>query len=483
MEELRTQFQIHYIYNPVFDTFQISGHEDLLDLDKLKQQSDWLGIICQDDREDYQRSLNNVIKEKTRSVLNYSIHLNSSEKVQVVDYVSFIESSNEQQFPVITGLIIPDSQESQQVSSLFMDKFSAGMIHDFKNLLSGVQNIVEWVMSEAKFQPQIYQALNKTINYMDQANSLIGNVSKFIKNNADTTTENLNLVTIVHDLEILIQHTLPKPIQLEIHSSTDTALFKGKVSEIQELLLNLCVNAKNAMKDKGSLLKIEVFPCSQDNQPTVCLRVTDNGCGMSQRQIDSIFQAYYTCRKEGTGLGLWIVQEIVAKSNAKISVNSTEGEGTAFTIHFPAIESTLDETNLNLESLLKEEPVQMSNANNKTILFIEDEPLIQSAVSKWLESLGFKVHVTDNGFEALELFKKHKDDLDIIIQDYILPGIKGDKLLEEFVAEKPELPVVVVSAFSGELDQHILKEKGAYTYLSKPFKMNKLLGIINEAIN
>ena len=141
---------------------------------------------------------------------------------------------------------------------------------------------------------------------------------------------------------------------------------------------------------------------------------------MSQRQIDSIFQAYYTCRKEGTGLGLWIVQEIVAKSNAKISVNSTEGEGTAFTIHFPAIESTLDETNLNLESLLKEEPVQMSNANNKTILFIEDEPLIQSAVSKWLESLGFKVHVTDNGFEALELFKKHKDDLDIIIQDYIL---------------------------------------------------------------
>ena len=137
-----------------------------------------LGIICQDDREDYQRSLNNVIKEKTRSVLNYSIHLNSSEKVQVVDYVSFIESSNEQQFPVITGLIIPDSQESQQVSSLFMDKFSAGMIHDFKNLLSGVQNIVEWVMSEAKFQPQIYQALNKTINYMDQANSLIGNVLK-----------------------------------------------------------------------------------------------------------------------------------------------------------------------------------------------------------------------------------------------------------------------------------------------------------------
>ena len=482
MEELRPQFQIHYIYNPVFDNLQITGYEGLLQNENINNSSDWVAHIHPDDQEIYKKYLASVLKDKSSATLSYTILLGASQKIRVTDFISYVPSANEQQFPVLTGLIVPSQEESHQASSLFMDKFSAGLIHDFKNLLSGVQNIVEWVMTEAQFQPQIHQALNKTIGYMDQANSLIGNVSQFLKNNADSTTENLNLVTIVRDLEILIKHTLPKEINLEITTAPETGLFKGKVSEVQELILNLCINARNAMKHGGELLKIEVFPCKQDGQATACLKVTDTGCGMNQEQMDSVFQPYYTNRKEGTGLGLWIVQEIVSKAHAKIFVDSTEGEGTCFTVHFPAIESTLDQTHLSLEHLVQEEPVTMGDMNNKTILFIEDEPLIQNAVSKWLESLGFKVYVTDNGFEALELFKQHKDELDIIIQDYILPGIKGDKLLEEFVAAKPELPVVVVSAFSGELDQHILKEKGAYTYLSKPFKMNKLLAIINEAI-
>lgn len=483
MEELRAQFQIHYIYNPVFDSLQISGYEGLLQHEKIKDSSDWLSHIHRDDQENYQAYLETVLREKTSATLSYTILLGASQKIRVTDFISYLPSNNDQQFPVLTGLIVPSQEDAMQASSLFMDKFSAGMIHDFKNLLSGVQNIVEWVMSEAKFQPQIHQALNKTIGYMDQANSLIGNVSKFLRNNADSTTENLNLVTIVRDLEILVKHSLPKEISLDIKTNADTALFKGKVSEIQELILNLCINAKNAMKSGGEQLTIEVFPCSQDGEATACLKVSDSGCGMNQEQVDSVFQPYYTCRSEGTGLGLWIVQEIVSKANAKIFIDSQLGEGTCFTVHFPAIESTLDQTHLSLEGLLEEDPVSMDDVHDKTILFIEDEPLIQSAVSKWLESLGFKVYVTDNGFEALELFAEHKDSLDMVIQDYILPGIKGDKLLEQFVAEKPNLPILVVSAFSGELDQHILKEKGAYGYLSKPFKMNKLLGIINEALS
>jgi CheY-like chemotaxis protein len=208
---------------------------------------------------------------------------------------------------------------------------------------------------------------------------------------------------------------------------------------------------------------------------------------MSEEDVKTVFDAFYSTKETGAGLGLWMVKEAVQSFDGRIDVQSKIGEGTAFEILFPVAEfDRSDISDMDTapdEEELKEDyvsPELFSLPNAMTVLYIEDDPLIRGSVSHWLEKLGFDLLVAEDGDQGLNLFMERQDDLSLIIQDLILPGIRGEVLLEEFVKVRPELPIIISSANPDKEEMEVLKEKGAKAILSKPFKIKELIEILKS---
>jgi len=282
---------------------------------------------------------------------------------------------------------------------------------------------------------------------------------------------------------MLIKHICSAAIKVQLDIQTGLNTIKAARSDIQEILLNLCVNAKNAMDSQGDLLLISLKNVTRDKVNYVNLSVTDNGVGMNDETLSKIFDAYFTTECTGTGLGLWMVQRKVNELNGFVEVKSQLGNGTTFNVFIPVTSNTKKVKTTSFDKTNVTKPEKTFFEGNKTILFIEDEPLIHSSVSKWLESMGFNVHAAEDGNTAYQLFCDHEEEIDLILQDYILPGLKGEELLSRFAASERNIPIIVMSAFSGEIDNSGIIEKGASAYLPKPFKINQLVELLSEYIN
>ena len=311
--------------------------------------------------------------------------------------------------------------------------------------------------------------------------------SSHLKLNENKETEVpvvMRLDYLVKDFEMLIKHICSAAIKVELSIEKNLNSVKAQRSNIQEILLNLCVNARNAMSEKGDRLIVSLNNTMKNDRPHVCLTVTDNGCGISEENLTRIFDVYYTTSEKGTGLGLWMVRRKIQELGGSLEVKSKLGEGSSFSVYFPVsntMENKSRSTSLDKDKLQNLEKLDFGG--KKTILFIEDEPLIHSSVSKWLESMGLNVLAAEDGNTAYKLFCDHSDEIDLILQDYILPGIKGDELLGRFTSIERKIPIIVMSAFSGEIDNSGIIEKGASAYLPKPFKINQLLALLREYIN
>ncbi|NQZ59111.1 MAG: response regulator, partial [Lentisphaeraceae bacterium] len=367
-----------------------------------------------------------------------------------------------------------------------MGYLSAGLIHDFKNLIGGVQNIIEWCVAESKPQPEVSGALGKTIDYLDQANALMIGLLKLNESKGSESPVDLRLDHLVGDFEMLVSHICSAAINVELNIEEDLPTVKAQPSDMHEILLNLCVNARNAMQERGDKLNISLTCEEKNNIRYVCLSVKDNGCGISKDNLSKIFDAYFSSTGDGTGLGLWMVKEKVSEVNGLIEVESEKGVGSCFKVYIPAsseVESDFTELQARGRNIVESlESTTTACAAGKTILFIEDEPLIHSSISMWLKSLGFNVLAAEDGLVAYDLFCENEDKIDLIIQDYILPGMKGEELLRHFSASASAIPIVVTSAFSGEMNNSAILEKGATAYLPKPFKVNQLIALIDQLI-
>ncbi|MCM8524932.1 MAG: response regulator, partial [Lentisphaeraceae bacterium] len=335
----------------------------------------------------------------------------------------------------------------------------------------------------SRTQPGVSSALAKTIDYLEQANALMIGLLKLNDNQEAEVPVVMRLDHLVKDFEMLIKHICSAAIKVEIDIESGLNTIKAERSDIQEILLNLCVNAKNAMLDKGDLLLISLKNVQKNNDKHVCLSVTDNGIGMSDEVVSKIFDAYFTTSGSGTGLGLWMVHRKVSELNGSVEVKSKVGIGTTFNVYFPVTANTKKIKTATIEKESLNKPEKTFFEGEKTILFIEDEPLIHSSVSKWLESMGLNVLAAEDGNTAYQLFCDNEQKLDLILQDYILPGLKGEELLSRFAASERDIPIIVMSAFSGEIDNSGIIEKGASAYLPKPFKINQLVELLSEYIN
>ncbi len=461
-----------YSYHPV------NGEMDFSQGAPAQDAKTWLHLIDDAARKEWHDAVDAVAAGGEPRLLQHRLKLPSG-SIPVEHRIAAIPKAG--RWPMITGHISPvliDTSRLETIEHMTLTaNLAAGIVHDFKNILAGVQNIVEWCQSESRYQPQVATALGRTVIYLDQASQMMTSLLRIARRREDENPEAIHLDQQVRELEMLVRHLIPANIEVKLKTCSCPPVLARR-NDLQEIFLNLCLNARNAMHKEGDLLLIEVEPRTADGQTWAVLVIEDRGCGMSPEQEKRAFEAFFTTSPTGTGLGLWMVNHRARSMGGHVTLNTKLGQGTRFEIHLPVC-ATLDAPRARLSEISSG---NQHFSRSHLILFVEDEPLIQQGVQRWLESLGLEVIACSNGHEAVAAFRQNADRIELILQDYMLPGISGGELLKIFKKERPEIPVVVMSAFASGVEESGLLQKGAVAFLPKPFRMADLVEMVHKQL-
>ena len=285
----------------------------------------------------------------------------------------------------------------------------------------------------------------------------------------------------------MLERTTSKMIEIELSLATGLKIVNADPTQIEQILVNLAVNAKEAMPEGGKLLiQTENVMLDEDFCRTheevrpgehVLLKVSDKGQGMDKETLEHIFDPFYTTKglAEGTGLGLAMVYGIVKSHGGLISCFSELGRGTTFKIYFPIIEQKIESE--------KATVTDMSKGGTETILLVDDEDFIRNVGERTLKRFGYIVLSASGGNEALEIYRKEQDQIGLVILDLMMPGMSGSRCLEEILKVNPQAKIIVASGYSdiGPMKESI--EAGAKSFIGKPYEMRQLLEVVRDVLD
>ncbi len=250
-------------------------------------------------------------------------------------------------------------------------------------------------------------------------------------------------------------------------------------TQIEQVLMNLALNARDAMPDGGNLM-IETKVVTLDEEDCrlhvgcvpgehVLLQVSDTGHGMEKQTIEHIFEPFFTTKElgRGTGLGLAMVYGIVQQHEGCITCESQVSRGTTFSIHFPTIKTIQESETI--------ESCTMAACGTETLLLVDDEEFVRDLGARVLRRAGYNVRTADNGKEALSLFEKESADISLVLLDLIMPGMGGKDCLKELLKIDPTARVLIASGYSADVATRECAELGARGFVAKPFRFKELL--------
>jgi two-component system cell cycle sensor histidine kinase/response regulator CckA len=280
-------------------------------------------------------------------------------------------------------------------------------------------------------------------------------------------------------------------VELELKHGRDLWPVKADLNQFEQVIVNLAVNARDAMPDGGKLT-IRTRNVTKDEASAyshvgfapddyVLIEVEDTGVGMSEEVRNKIFEPFFTTKElgKGTGLGLSTVYGIVKQSNGYIYAKSAVGRGTTFQLFLPRHIATADEK----PARAGEPEAQTGDlTGHGTVLLVEDEEAVRAFASRALVSRGFTVLTAGSGVEALELMKEHAGKIDLVVSDVVMPEMDGPTLLGELRKQHADLSVIFVSGYAEEAFRKNLPAGEKFTFLPKPFTLKQLVAAVKEAI-
>ncbi|MBW1691983.1 MAG: response regulator [Deltaproteobacteria bacterium] len=363
---------------------------------------------------------------------------------------------------------------------------AGGVAHDFNNLLQAIQGYSDILLLDKNKDEPGYRELQEIRRAGQRASELTQQLLTFSQK-VESKLRPVDLNHEVKQVERLLKRTIPKMIKIELHLADKLNTIDADPAQIEQVMMNLGVNARDAMPEGGTLI-IETENVTLDEEycnthlgaipgDYVLLTVSDTGHGMDKETLKHIFEPFYTTKEagKGTGLGLAIVFGIVKSHNGYIMCYSEPGEGTAFKIYIPAIEQEAK-----LEELKEE---KMPIGGTETILLVDDEEPIREVGKNTLAKFGYKVIIAPDGESALELYREKKKKIDLIILDLIMPGMGGRKCLERLLKINPRARVLIASGYSvDELTKKAL-EAVAKGFISKPYDIKQMLKAVRETLD
>ena len=411
-------------------------------------------------------------------------------RVPVLIGAVFFEDSPKEGVCFVVDLTEPKKLELQFLRAQRMESIgtlAGGIAHDLNNILAPIMMAIH-LLKDLSNDPQVATILNTLEGSAKRGADIVRQVLSFARGMEGEKIE-VQPKHLIEDVESIIKNTFPKNIRLESFIPTGIWTVLGDPTQIHQILLNLCVNARDAMPDGGKL-SIEVANCVLDEQYAamnlqakagryVQIAITDSGSGMAPDVVERIFEPFFTTKKmsEGTGLGLSTVMGIVKSHQGIINVYSEVGKGTCFKVYIPAANAPAA-TKLELI-----EKLALPRGNGETILVVDDEASILNITSKTLQNFGYRVLMATDGAEAVGLYAQHAREIALVLTDMMMPIMAGPTMIRALSRINPLVRVIATSGLLANEDHTKLTGSFVKQFLVKPYTAATLLQSVRATLD
>ena len=361
-------------------------------------------------------------------------------------------------------------------------RLAGGVAHDFNNILTVILGRAEEVASDDRVPGDLRDAVSDLSQNAQRATALTRQLLAFSRRQA-IEVRDVDLNSVVANVTRLLHRVLGEDIVVTFTYSEQPLAVRADPGMIEQVLLNLAVNARDAMPDGGRLSIDTSFTAAQPSRTNsvgnwACLRVTDNGAGIAPEDLPHIFEPFFTTKDvgKGTGLGLATTYGIVQQHGGWIEVDSEIGRGAEFRVFFPRSGTEVPVA----------APISMSTPaprGMETILVVEDEAGVRALVFKLLKDLGYRVLQAQSGPHALDVWRQQGDDVDLLITDIVMPdGMNGVELAERVRGDRPELKVIYTSGYLADLSREDIA-RHSDAYIAKPFSLMELARLVRRTLD
>ncbi len=396
--------------------------------------------------------------------------------------VNFVSVNRDVTQEVALEAQLLQAQKMEAVGTL-----AGGIAHDFNNLLQVIQGYTEVLLHEANHEQSGYEPLKKIHGSAKRGAELTSQLLTFSRK-VQSERRPLDLNQEVEQIKNLLERTIPKMIEIELHLDKTPAIVSADPVQVEQALMNLAVNATDAMSDGGKII-IETERATLDEEfcrthlgarpgEYVLLTISDTGHGMNKEILEHVFEPFYTTKEvgKGTGLGLAMVYGIVKTHEGYILCYSELDSGTTFKVYLPALVQSgrWREAGEGDDQLKK---------GDETILLVDDEKYIRELGVELLTDVGYEVFTAADGEGALELYRKEQQRIDLVILDLVIPGMGGKKCYEEILKINPQAKILIVSGYSVNGPGKEAMEAGAKGFVGKPFDVSHMLKVVRDILD
>ncbi len=391
-------------------------------------------------------------------------------------------------------------QQAQKMDAI--GQLTAGIAHDFNNILASINGYTDLALTRCvgEGQEKLQEYLEQVYKAGERARDLIQQMMAYSRNNEADMTD-LDPRPLIKETVKMLHSTLPASLRLTFDSPPEDERISINMEavQLQQMVMNLCVNARDAMHGKGRLdLRLEVMHHQRPLECTSChetiqgdyvaLSVRDSGDGMAPDILEHLFEPFFTTKDvgEGTGLGLSVVHGIMHDHQGHIRVESQAGQGTVFYLLFPLLteDTVIENTHVAITQNQVESPGEPSaTVVGKRILVVDDEPSVLGFLQAWLKRKGFEVQAYGDSREAWAYFETHRDEVDLLITDQTMPGVTGRELIKKVLALQPQLPTILCSGYTDQINAEQADKLGIRHFAEKPFNHKQFLGVIEQLLS
>jgi two-component system cell cycle sensor histidine kinase/response regulator CckA len=389
-----------------------------------------------------------------------------------------------------------ENQINQSQKMDMVGQLAGGIAHDFNNVLSAIMMANDFLLNAHKPTDPSFQDIMQIKQNATRAATLVRQLLAFSRRQT-LRPQVLDLGDALSDLTMLLRRLIGEKVKLDLVHGRDLWPVKVDVSQFEQVIVNLAVNARDAMPDGGKLTVRTVNVPAQEAEKLsykgmpaadyVRIDVTDTGTGIASDIVDKIFEPFFSTKEvgKGTGLGLSTVYGIVKQTGGFVYVDSEAGQGTSFRIFLPRHHAEQELAEAASDGAAKEpaEPKRAADLTGQgTILLVEDEEGLRSLNARGLRSRGYSVIEASNGIEAMEALEQKNGAVDLVVSDVVMPEMDGPTLLREMRTRNPNLKIIFVSGYAEDAFEKSLPENEQFAFLAKPFALSALVEKVKQTM-
>jgi len=399
-----------------------------------------------------------------------------------------LEAANEKLKAEITERIRAEEGLRQAQKLEAIGQLAGGVAHDFNNILTVIQGHAHGLLEDGTLSETALESVREVDDAAKRAARLTRQLLTFGRKQV-MQQEHLHLNEVVRQVVRMLHRVLGEDIALEVRCAEDAPAIQADRSMVEQIILNLAVNARDAMPKGGQLLiQTKTVETNEEDTPRspaaragrfACLSVTDTGCGIAPEILPRIFEPFFTTKEvgKGTGLGLATVYGIVKQHLGWVEIESAPGRGATFRVFLPASAKPAESS---VAPALSPKPA----GGQETILLVEDETPLLNLARTVLQRQGYRIHTADSGAQALPVWARHGPEVDLLITDMVMPGgLSGLELAKRLQAERPKLKVIFSSGYSVDMAGRDSAPSPGFTFLAKPYTPHELGRAVRDCLD